>query len=531
MLRKYCRGMTLVEVVVAVSIMGFVFLLGMGLVRLTTEGVLGIGLQAEVVRQDAAFVAKVNDTIKKSGTAFTVPKASFIEEKLTRGWNYLGMMEAVEVPESASRSGKKIPSTQAFVYIESLGDTRPSVIPTDANLISTSGDGYFLQTVLGHDYADHNGVTYDYELYFYPESHESSISKMLRYEFLSEVRNAENEVLNSDFSLEVKTLLNALNAVQIVYKGSDTNPATAIAFRSDFIPTYSVESVSAEKPAATVTMVLDLSGSMKEPLGGETRLSALQKSAKRFVEELSENDNIQVGIFPFSSFGTPKLNYPRNQLPTQYVYNAYHDKAELQKLIDGLAASGGTNVGDGLRRAYCELVRYEALNGTEEQHFLILMTDGVMNSWSVSQSAPKPLTTNGFLDFYEGDLRVPPGAVVTASGYVAIGPATHYDLSNTLQHPYYPYRNYFSSEDDMLERGARNYMRKIGEKVVTKFGPKTFLINLSGGMSSHDLEALKDVFNTDEVFDVDSLTDFDNVFDIINKNIGDVMWAFEGPRL
>ena len=80
------------------------------------------------------------------------------------------------------------------------------------------------------------------------------------------------------------------------------------------------------------------------------------------------------------------------------------NEADLKTKISGLNAYGGTNTGDGLRRAYWKLANYNADNSTEEiVNYIILLTDGnptyrsSTNSWTYS-----PQTSDGNCIYVNG---------------------------------------------------------------------------------------------------------------------------------
>lgn len=434
-------------------------------------------------------------------------------------------MKDVHIPAFCSRTGEEIDSAPALVYIEYIGDNAPATIPADANLLHTS-DGYFLQYVMAHSFTDREGVKHEYSLTFYPTDPKQAAAQTITYEFVTSVTDPKGASLGGGTGIDIDTMLSALNAIQVVYKGSTENPAVALSFRSDFLPTYSVDVMQNNQPSATVTLVLDLSGSMSERFGADTRLAALQKAAISFVEELSKNDKVNICLIPFSNYGTNPMNYISGT-PRKYVYNASDDKDELIYTIQDLYSVGGTNVGDGLRRAYYELKSLES-SGTEMgSNFLILMTDGAMNQWSINRYYGGEI-----LDFYRGSAIMPP-YVGYFSGrqspqYVESG--EWFTYNNTIHHAV-DTSWYFYSAEDAANCGPRAYMRMWADEIVRRFNSKTYLISMCDGMSGGDLAALKEAFNTDEVFDVNSLTDFENTFDQINQNINEVMWAFEGPRI
>ncbi len=520
------NGYTVVELAIACGLMALVIFGAAALMNLASRAAVGADVQITMVRQDEEFAAQLNETIRKTGTAFTVPKNSFAAANLTQGWNYLGVMDNVHIPAYSSMTGKEITSAQALVYIEYVGSAAPAFVPANANLLKNA-DGYFKQTVIAHAFTDSNGLKHDYSLVFHPADPVDTAAQSIQYEFNSTIKDAAGNLVGTGTGIDIDTMLNTLNAVQIVYKGSATNPAVALAFRSDFLPTYSVGMIRSNQPAATITLVLDLSGSMDTGLGSGTRLSALKEAAIHFVEELSKNDKINICLIPFSSFGACNLNYSGLVVPSTFVYNASNDKAALIKAINSLNCNGGTNVGDGLRKAYFELKKLEDSGATMGTNFVILMTDGEMNAWSINQNSASRI-----LDFYTGPDRIPPYVAYNAGSssphYIETG--VWFSTNNTLSHSFNT-ASIFSSTEDALNRGARAYMKKWAEQIVAEFGSTAYLISLCNGMTSGDLAALKSAFKTDESFDVNSLTDFVSTFEQINDKMNDMMWAFEGPRM
>jgi hypothetical protein len=423
----------------------------------------------------------LNETIQKSTVAFTVPEQSFNDtSKLTAYWNYLGLMDNVRIPASCSRTGSEISSAQALVYIEYVGTSAPTNIPADCNLLSNA-DGYFYQKILGHAFTDAQGVTHTYSLKFQPTNPVNTAAQTIIYEFSSNLTDASGDPVGTGSDIEIDTMLNCLNSIQVVYKGSASNPGVALAFRSDFMPTWAATQAATTKPAATVVMVLDTSGSMSSRFSGTKRINALKSNAISLAEALSTNDKINIIIVPFGDYA----GYSNRG---DFTYNASTDKDALIRRINGLRASGSTNLGDGMRVAYHELNNLINSGVNTGSLFLIMMTDGEMNECSREYR-------NG--PYYMGTALEPP----------------------------------FHNESGAYTIKAREYASIWGQKWISDFTlSKTWLLSLSNGMSAADKAVLEGIFGT-EAIDVNSLTDFQTVFEEIGTNIDEVIWAFEGPNL
>lgn len=484
---KAPRGFTLAELTIAMVLMSFVVFLAGSLINLAARGFVGSEIKQGIVQEDTAFAAKLTESIQKSTVGFTVPYQSFNNiNKLTAGWNYLGLMENVHIPAAVSRTGREIASAQALVYIEYYGDSAPGSIPLDCNLIHNS-EGYFIQKVLGHAFTDNYGMKYTYSLEFKPTNPQNTAAQSIIYKFSSLV-NGEDATNGGSKEMDIDSMLSCLNAIQVVYKGSDTNPAVALAFRGDFLPTWSAQQASSVSPAATIVMVLDLSASMDNRISNtdrRTRISALKESACEFVDQFSANENINIILIPFSNVAYLKSLFSGNRLPSKKVFNAKDDCQLLRNTINGMKTLNMTNAGDGLRVAHIFLNELKRNTSVDMgQVFLILMTDGIINSATKYQGR-----------IYYGD-RV----MTDSSAYTGV--------SST----------------------GRAYTEYWANQIVSTFGTHNYLISISNGMGSQDREMLERVFGTD-VMDVNSVTDFQTVWEDIGSNIEEVMWAFEGPNL
>ena len=489
---KRRNAFTLVELAIAMVLMTFVLFLAGSLMNMGSISFTGSELYQSLVREDSAFAAKLNNAIQESTVSFTVPKNSFNDtSKLTAGWNYLGLMDNVHIPKGASRTGKEIDSAQALVYIEYAGESAPSSIPSDCNLIHNS-EGYFIQKILSHAFTDHLGTTHSYTLEFKPTNPNNTAAQTIIYEFKSDVSNSNGEVMGTH--LDIGPMLSCLNAIQVVYKGGSTNPATALAFRSDFMPTWSAQQASTTKPSATVVMVLDTSGSMKENFSGTTRANALKDNAIKLVEDLSKNENINVIIMPFSQWAGAF-----NCQPAKFFYNLGTEKQECINRINGLNFNYVTNVGDGIRGGYVELQNAYSRGVDVGSVFLMIMTDGAMNYYSLNSSGS---------GFYMGSNI---GNHTWYNGYTASGDGNNKNATHM--------------------RNAREYARIWGKKWTSEINiSKSFLLSLADGMSDADKQVLSEVFG-EEPIDINNLTDFQTIFEDIGTSIEEYMWAFEGPKL
>jgi len=109
---------------------------------------------------------------------------------------------------------------------------------------------------------------------------------------------------------------------------------------------------------ANIVLVLDVSGSMAAADLQPTRLGAATSAARGLIEGLPDGAN--VGVVSFSQ-------------GANVVAPLSTDKTRAERALDGLTASGGTAIGDGLNAGLNQLAQ-RASNGTPGK--VILLSDG-----------------------------------------------------------------------------------------------------------------------------------------------------------
>jgi Ca-activated chloride channel family protein len=127
--------------------------------------------------------------------------------------------------------------------------------------------------------------------------------------------------------------------------------------------------VAAPQRAATVMLVMDVSGSMRAKDVEPDRLSAAKKSASSLVDKLP--DPFRVGVVTFSDFAEQQAAPSTDHAPTKDA-------------LDRMVADGGTAMGDaisrGLRSARVPVPRPDG-NGTRVlPAVMVLLSDGANNA-------------------------------------------------------------------------------------------------------------------------------------------------------
>lgn len=155
-----------------------------------------------------------------------------------------------------------------------------------------------------------------------------------------------------------------------------------------------------------IVLVLDVSGSM-----AGSKITNLKTAAKNFITKMSSQRNVEIGIVAFSSKATinPTLNHYTdwrgnitgysttnaksidqdyyhkvpNYINSNWSFESldqYSNVTNLTNMVDDLEALGGTNTGEGLRKA-----EYMLENGDSTANkSIVFMSDGLPTFYSVN---------------------------------------------------------------------------------------------------------------------------------------------------
>lgn len=103
-----------------------------------------------------------------------------------------------------------------------------------------------------------------------------------------------------------------------------------------------------------------------------TKISELKKAAKNFVDKMKDVPNLKIGIVAYSSNASIK------EVEDEILIDA-NKVNELKTVIDNLKADGGTNTGEGLRKATYLL---STSKDKDANKTVVLMSDGVPTFYS-----------------------------------------------------------------------------------------------------------------------------------------------------
>lgn len=359
-------GVTLIELMIALALISTVIILSTNILMISLKTQKVTVKDYSVQSEMRIATEQTNEIIRYSKAVFAVPK-SFVKTVATMdpGWSYL----------MTSPDSKRVVIME---YDETLDKHVEKVIVKESEGIQ-------------------------YAISFLKDTSANS-DTVLKYKIHSySVDGAGNRLKEK---IVYETTLETVNAIQIVDKGTVSSPSVALAFRSD-----GQTSGKGKNQIAYITIILDTSNSMNQtPSGGGTtnketansRITKVRealvgngtKAGNGIIQKFSKEENVFISIVPFAN----TANYPSphadlNSSGRHPFYEVYDDIKATSlittikeiKANGYLTGQGGTNTGDGLRRAYYLHETFRARmveNGTpikvEDQvhHYTILLVDG-----------------------------------------------------------------------------------------------------------------------------------------------------------
>ena len=158
--------------------------------------------------------------------------------------------------------------------------------------------------------------------------------------------------------------------------------------------------VAQPKREATVVLVTDISGSMNARDVEPDRISAAQSSARTFVRALPRS--FRVGFVAFNQYAEVRLT------PTT-------DRTQVEPVIEGLEAEGGTAMGDGLAGAIeairAEQERQESGGDERPPAAIVLLSDGKQTAGSTQPLDAAEAARQLKIPIYAVALGTPDGTI------------------------------------------------------------------------------------------------------------------------
>lgn len=350
------KGVTLIELMIIVAIMGIGFLVVSNMFSLVVKTNKIANDEFDLQSKMRITSQELNKRIRFTPAVFTLKKETFEKPKKS-GWGYFGIEDVKD--KSGNVIGKQV--------VEYSPVEKEEVINGE-KVITYKSTG----TEADHDkrvlIASTKGI--DINMYFDKNLSDKN-SKILDFV----IEGVEKGSLEKKMSISTK--LQALNAVVVEHEG---NPAVAIAYRSE-VPG---KKVKVENEAyAVITLTLDISGSMNWTMDAKKdswgdyiinyeRINALNERTNKLISELkSAGDKIYIYIAPYSS--------------RAFEYDKPLTKFQNIKDVGTVnyTASGGTNTGEALLRAYEMMTNKSPVPaGAAVNYYNILLTDGEPQSWT-----------------------------------------------------------------------------------------------------------------------------------------------------
>lgn len=343
------KGFTLVELLIAIALLGILGIMIANLVRIPIKAHQMSEKEYDVQSELRSTSELVNNSIRNATAAFLLSKN---DTHFADDWNYL----ICEKEDGMSR-------VVLYRWNGGMHD-RQVLAEASANEINysiefkTAGEGQLL----------------DYDI------------------VATNIQTGKKD----DVTSKVKPLnsFNIMDNSKIDYTLSPPRKsANCLAFRTDK-PTVEGGGESGYHHVS-VTLVLDASGSMNWNLAGTTehdannaRIALLKKELHKFFETLKDGDKdgiVDVRIVPFSMNAFDgNQSFARGRKFGKFLNVKSNGIPYFKSVVNGISTASGTNVGDGLRLAYYDLLKYEndkrSVSGGSKKrikHYLFVLTDGV----------------------------------------------------------------------------------------------------------------------------------------------------------
>lgn len=383
---KFRKGLTLIEVVVTLALIGLIMIPIFSMFNLGGKSQASIVKDYSVQADIRLASQKLSNYIKKSNAVFLhksieeVFSSDIYPETTVTG---SVIINRAFIDSSSKKSELEVATEKYkgwnFIVLSSDGkELREFIFHTD----TTTGEEYYTMQRIMDMKNSGSDLTYDIQ---YKMKNSYSDDRLLEFLLVGKYPGGGSEYI--DIVSEVE----ALNSLQVVDRGNSSTPARVLLYRTDDRP------IGYDAKAA-VAMVLDVSGSMAEDMDGknnsESRISILKKKSKILLNSMGDLD-IDITLAPFSNYAynSWKVNGVTKNLDK--FYNIVTEKSDLDNIIANLTTVSGTNVGDGIRRAYFRIKDYndivneeddDSIENKDATKYMILLMDGIPTFGSVYKS-------------------------------------------------------------------------------------------------------------------------------------------------
>lgn len=517
---KAKKGFTLVELIMSLGILAIILMLVFNTLNTSIVSESMVDKQYRIQTGLRKTLDKTNEVIRYSKGIFAVPESFLGEKAMDSRWSYLMVS----------------PDKKRLVVMS----------------YDRKSDRFIEEVLIGEE------DNIEYSMVFVRGVNSE---KILDYQIRANIlRRSGDEIEKIGYQGRIE----GINTVQIVDKGSKSNPSKGLAFTKE-----GYTSGKGNTEIAYISMILDKSGSMDEVLKSYviqygrycsegkghshsqcrckfkeiTRMDDLKDSLLKengILDILAKEDNIYLSLIPFDTLANTTGSFNHKALELK------DNKELIKSQVRGLRASGGTNTGDALRRAYNNhlKVRQDLLKGSNINinHYMILLVDGETTFelrqvkewgkyggyWNYYWEA------NSLGDFYFGDGNV--SEVYTNRRYKN-KPNVSYGITGSGNKPILSSSDikYDINRPNIFSHYEKNtYVYSLGQKIKS-YNIKPYVIGYNTGSGfNKQVNLLAGSIGTskDNIYKYDD-KDF-NLEDIFKSIANDIMadhWLVSGPEI
>lgn len=528
---KPCKreGVTIIELLLTIALFSLVILVGFSLLNLSSKPLAIANQEVDLQSYTRSAITTIIDYIEKASAIFIhgdienvftdndiYPPSKTTSEVIKVDEDFIGSKNMSKKSEFLSAL-EKYKGWNFIVLSEDGKELREFIYREDNN------KGYYeLRRLIKYQSIDDFDITFDIDFKLdTPSTHDN----YLAFTLIGKDSKRANP-------MEITTKVHAYNSLQVVDR-SGYKPGKVLFFKENL------------DSKAAVAMVLDTSGSMRYDTiyEGSTikKIEALKISAKNLINTFVNLDNVSLSLIPFnaSANGPGELKSVRASI------------SDLKERIEKLEANGGTNIGDGIRRAYHILKKFNdaSVENEEANKYLIIIMDGLPTYGTIDidnryTSETRTLSSNMGKYYIDESLNV----------------YEHYKTEYILI--FLPYRwhyrkvNFYLSDGDINENTdlvgsgslsednyniGLSYVSEIGEKLNDIKNLKVFLVgfftesgNQDKDLEMHYFEEIKKALRSQER-EVDGFIANDGdklnlaITEIEESIIGEY-WRIFGPR-
>lgn len=493
------KGFTLLELIVVMAVAGMVITVVMSLM-LFGFNVYGMTSNDHELQSNVRLAMEnLGNTMRESKAVFAVPDAEFKDDE----WNYL-----------------------------TVDDGGTTVVSYEWN-----GTDWDRNVMLG-PYPD---VTFD--IVFLKEN---TMDKDNTVEMFIEAKTAGGSVQR----FAISTGYQVFNALQVINYGTESNPAKALAYRMDEFHYANM------KVYVNIALVLDTSGSMSFNLAGtqtsgvplaNRRITMMKEKTVELIELFATNTNPDIEI----SMALIQYNTHANN-PNSFR-NVSTSKASLITDVNNFCSgssqdcAGGTNIGDGLRRAYYSS---ETLKATQEashseelgnilvKNYVIVLSDGDYTMYSRNVDSATTTTQRERVCFW-GFCWWDDVTTTTYTRNYFLGNGNIFNTSwvresneSSVTNVNQPYVVGLNGSD--LDPKAKTYIDLVGGLGLNDNDRYiNYIIGFTPSISGTALQNIQSALSIDpsRAFTADDADELGLAFTDIKTSITNDSWHYMGPRL